>query len=187
MPGLYTLAPALPERMAGSQVNAGVAESTIGSTRERSRPLLLRASMHEEDAMKIRSKQMAAVAMLAMFAAGIAGAHDRRHDHDGNPPGPSGGPGTNWENPPGWRGGPGASPDQRWWHHQGKRYEFRLVKGGYYFNPMYGYWHPQHGFWIQAGHCWRDSDGNATLSELLPTITIVRLRHSTARIRQRRA
>jgi hypothetical protein len=27
-----------------------------------------------------------------------------------NPPGPAGGPGTNWENPPGPAGGPGASP-----------------------------------------------------------------------------
>lgn len=35
-------------------------------------------------------------------------------DWDNNPPGPRGGPGTNWENPPGWRGGPGASPDRRW-------------------------------------------------------------------------
>lgn len=34
-------------------------------------------------------------------------------DRDGNPPGPRGGPGTNWENPPGPRGGPGASPDRR--------------------------------------------------------------------------
>ncbi|MGR4862290.1 hypothetical protein [Caulobacter sp. LARHSG274] len=33
-------------------------------------------------------------------------------DRDDNPPGPRGGPGTNWENPPGWRGGPGASPDR---------------------------------------------------------------------------
>lgn len=33
-------------------------------------------------------------------------------DRDGNPPGPRGGRGTNWENPPGWRGGPGASPDR---------------------------------------------------------------------------
>jgi hypothetical protein len=42
------------------------------------------------------------------------------HDRDDNPPGPRGGPGTNWENPPGPRGGPGASPD-RWWqpmHHR---------------------------------------------------------------------
>lgn len=37
-------------------------------------------------------------------------------DRDNNPPGPRGGPGTNWENPPGPRGGPGASPDRRrWW------------------------------------------------------------------------
>lgn len=35
-------------------------------------------------------------------------------DRDDNPPGPRGGPGTNWENPPGPRGGPGASPDRRW-------------------------------------------------------------------------
>ena len=37
-------------------------------------------------------------------------------DRDNNPPGPRGGPGTNWENPPGPRGGPGASPDRRWWY-----------------------------------------------------------------------
>ena len=45
--------------------------------------------------------------------------HGRRGDfwgdRDNNPPGPRGGPGTNWENPPGPRGGPGASPDRRWW------------------------------------------------------------------------
>jgi hypothetical protein len=45
--------------------------------------------------------------------------HDRRRPHfrrdrDDNPPGPWGGPGTNWENPPGPRGGPGASPDRVW-------------------------------------------------------------------------
>jgi len=36
-----------------------------------------------------------------------------RYDRDDNPPGPAGGPGTNWENPPGPAGGPGASPDRR--------------------------------------------------------------------------
>jgi len=35
-----------------------------------------------------------------------------RIDRDNNPPGPRGGPGTNWENRPGPRGGPGASPDR---------------------------------------------------------------------------
>lgn len=40
--------------------------------------------------------------------------HDRCwYDRDDNPPGPVGGPGTNWENPPGPAGGPGASPDRR--------------------------------------------------------------------------
>ena len=38
---------------------------------------------------------------------------DRRADRDGNPPGPVGGPGANWENPRGPAGGPGASPDPR--------------------------------------------------------------------------
>ena len=37
----------------------------------------------------------------------------RRRDNDNNPPGPRGGPGTNWENPPGPKGGPGASPGKR--------------------------------------------------------------------------
>ena len=31
-------------------------------------------------------------------------------DKDNNPPGPRGGPGTNWENPPGPKGGPGVGP-----------------------------------------------------------------------------
>jgi hypothetical protein len=35
-----------------------------------------------------------------------------KRDRDNNPPGPKGGPGTNWENKPGPQGGPGASPDQ---------------------------------------------------------------------------
>lgn len=34
-------------------------------------------------------------------------------DRDNNSPGPTGGPGTNWENPPGPQGGPGASPNFR--------------------------------------------------------------------------
>ncbi len=36
-------------------------------------------------------------------------------DRDDNPPGPVGGPGTNWENPPGPKGGPGTSPDRHHW------------------------------------------------------------------------
>lgn len=44
--------------------------------------------------------------------------HRYRYDRDNNPPGPRGGPGTNWENPPGPRGGPGASPDRRYPRHR---------------------------------------------------------------------
>lgn len=90
------------------------------------------------------------------FGTGAAQAHDRDH----NPPGPAGGPGTNWENPPGWRGGPGASPDHRYYRHQGKRHKFAIVSGGYYFHPDFGYWHPQHGFWNQSRRCWHDNDSN---------------------------
>ena len=43
-----------------------------------------------------------------------SGERRRWRDRDDNPPGPRGGPGTNWENPPGPRGGPGTSPDRRW-------------------------------------------------------------------------
>ena len=38
--------------------------------------------------------------------------HPYRRDRDNNPPGPKGGPGTNWENPLGPRGGPGMGPDR---------------------------------------------------------------------------
>ena len=41
-------------------------------------------------------------------------------DRDDNPPGPQGGPGTNWENPPGPRGGPGTSPNRRRWSDSNK-------------------------------------------------------------------
>ena len=49
---------------------------------------------------------------LFLGAVSIALAAD---DRDNNPPGPRGGPGTNWENPPGPLGGPGTSPDRRPW------------------------------------------------------------------------
>ena len=68
--------------------------------------------------------------LLALGATTTADAAGRRHDHDGNPPGRIGGPGTNWENPPGWRGGPGASPDYRFWRHGRQRVRFERVPGG---------------------------------------------------------
>jgi hypothetical protein len=52
-------------------------------------------------------------AIAVALTAGAASAADYYGDRDWNPPGPAGGPGTNWENPPGPVGGPGASPDLR--------------------------------------------------------------------------
>ena len=49
-----------------------------------------------------------AAALALSLSAGTALGFDR----DNNPPGPRGGPGTNWENPPGPVGGPGTSPDR---------------------------------------------------------------------------
>lgn len=96
--------------------------------------------------------------LSALVVTGSAAAQHRDRDH--NPPGPAGGPGTNWEDPPGWRGGPGASPDRRFYVHGGVREEFKRVEGGYYYSPRYGYWHPQYGLWNQARRCWADIDGN---------------------------
>ena len=90
---------------------------------------------------------------LAFSAALAAGGIEAR-ERDGNPPGPRGGPGTNWENPPGWRGGPGTSPDRRTWRHHDRDYVFVRVERGYYYNAHYGYWHPRHGLWNAAARCW---------------------------------
>lgn len=98
------------------------------------------------------------VAMTAACAAGNVLAHPR--DRDNNPPGPRGGPGTNWENPPGWRGGPGASPNYRTFHWHGERYRFARVDRGYYYNVRFGYWHPHYGWWNGRGRCWFDRDNN---------------------------
>ena len=59
---------------------------------------------------RLKTLAMLALATTAMTATPVLA--QRHYDRDDNPPGPRGGPGTNWENPPGWRGGPGASPDR---------------------------------------------------------------------------
>lgn len=52
------------------------------------------------------------VLLIALFSLGGLSACIYPVDRDDNPPGPVGGPRTNWENPPGPRGGPGVSPDR---------------------------------------------------------------------------
>jgi hypothetical protein len=58
-------------------------------------------------------KQIVLAATLTGLALGTGAA--AAYDWDDNPPGPAGGPGTNWENRPGPQGGPGASPNRRRW------------------------------------------------------------------------
>ena len=43
----------------------------------------------------MNTKLLLLTALLALGIAGAAGARDRRHDHDNNPPGRAGGAGTN--------------------------------------------------------------------------------------------
>ena len=60
---------------------------------------------------KIRTVFWNLIAVGALSALCVSPALAR--DWDNNPPGPRGGPGTNWENPPGPVGGPGTSPNAR--------------------------------------------------------------------------
>jgi len=85
---------------------------------------------------------------LAVFA-GLALSGSALADRDNNPPGPRGGPGTNWENPRGPRGGPGASPDRHSWDPYTYRGWRRTYIGG-----VVWVWHPHR-------HCWfHDNDQN---------------------------
>ncbi|NWH07565.1 MAG: hypothetical protein HXY22_02770 [Alphaproteobacteria bacterium] len=72
----------------------------------------------------------------ALLLAGLAASPAMAKDYDNNPPGPAGGPGTNWENPRGPVGGPGASPHRRPW-----RYAVTYRHGGWwYYYPAYRCW-----------------------------------------------
>ena len=46
-----------------------------------------------------RLASLLSIAALTLAIAGGASARHRPHDRDDKPPGPAGGPGTNWENP----------------------------------------------------------------------------------------
>jgi hypothetical protein len=89
--------------------------------------------------MSFTKMLMATAALALTIGMSVADAHPR---HRGNPPGPVGGPGTNWRNPPGPVGGPGASPFYRGWH-------YRAWNGHNY------YWHPRRLCWYLP-----DNDSN---------------------------
>lgn len=113
---------------------------------------------------KLNRVQSVIAALLVATAVALPGVSSAR-DRDDNPPGPRGGPGTNWENPPGPRGGPGASPD-RVRHHdrvvviRGHSAHFRPVGNGYYYNERYGWYRHGRGYWNQDARCWYDRDDN---------------------------
>jgi hypothetical protein len=73
-------------------------------------PWTMLKGLKRENSVK-QTLSMISLSFFVIFAAqtGLA------QDLDNNPPGPVGGPGTNWENPPGPEGGPGASPDRRFY------------------------------------------------------------------------
>ncbi len=102
----------------------------------------------------------ALAAGLILGLATVAGAADL----DDNPPGPLGGPGTNWENPPGPKGGPGASPDRIRVAHVGRychrHYQPRFGRVRYHCHPRtflhparYCHKHFQPRFGYRRYHC----------------------------------
>lgn len=107
---------------------------------------------------------MTARSILAALTLGVA-LSVAAADAFANPPGPRGGPGTNWGNPPGPRGGPGASP--RWWGNppgplggpgRGPAWRHRPIHHSWayygFHGPYHWYWHPGQ-YW-----CRFDRDGN---------------------------
>ena len=114
----------------------------------------------QEQRERLMNKILAVAVAALIGTATLATTADA---HRWNPPGPRGGPGTNWHNPPGPRGGPGASrwwlgnppgpiggPGHGWrWHHRSAGWTYWGFHG-----PFHWYWHPR-GYW-----CRFDRDGN---------------------------
>jgi len=84
------------------------------------------------------------VAALSVMGATSAMAYDRHS----NPPGPVGGPGTNWHNPPGPVGGPGASPS---WHHRALK-RAAVHHHRYHHHHHYRYFAHHHGHPMTYDH-----------------------------------
>jgi hypothetical protein len=109
----------------------------------------LRGTLAQRNIVMSIGKLLAAAALVLGLSVSAADAHPRHwrhrhhhHHHHNNPPGPVGGPGTNWHNPPGPVGGPGASPHWRGWH--------------------YRHWHGRYWYWNPHRLCWYlpDRDDN---------------------------
>lgn len=101
------------------------------------------------------------VLLLLAAMAGTAGSTAWARDRDNNPPGPRGGPGTNWENPPGPRGGPGASPDRRRHHHHWLQRQMNKAEWAAFMAMTTA---DRHAFCakrrIHRDRCWYDPDDN---------------------------
>ena len=84
-------------------------------------------------------KTLAASAVAIALSVSVADAYPH------NPPGPRGGPGTDWHNPPGPRGGPGASPYRHgpWRYHR-----------PFYYGWHYSYWRGRPIYWWPERRCW---------------------------------
>ena len=76
-----------------------------GASPDRQRPQLTPEQREKMKAMTPEQRKQFVESMRKQRA--------ERIGRDGNPPGPAGGAGTNWENRPGPQGGPGASPDRQ--------------------------------------------------------------------------
>ena len=97
-------------------------------------------------------KTIVGAALAAILLAGSVSVADARH---WNPPGPRGGPGTNWHNPPGPRGGLGASRHGWWEHPYAHPWRLHHAWRFYGFHGAWAwYWHPG-GYW-----CVFDRDDN---------------------------
>ena len=66
-------------------------------------------AMHQKNVQGMQQDRQAMQAARQEFKNDV---QETRQAGDNNPPGPMGGPGTNWENRPGPQGGPGASPNR---------------------------------------------------------------------------
>jgi hypothetical protein len=115
-----------------------------------------------EHSLMTKTASMAFIALTVVAALAVTPAEARY-----NPPGPVGGPGTNWANPAGPLGGPGASP-YRWWLGnppgpvggplRGPLWAHRPIPSSWVYWGWYGgvHWYKHaDGYW-----CRFDNDGN---------------------------